>query len=213
VETDDVIVDEAEIAASGLDYLALGHWHSALDGRAGGTQWAYAGAPEPVAVDQDGAGGALIVTLEEDAGGTRRVTLERVAVSRTRHRALDVDAAAVAGQELLVAMLRRDADPDVMLDVRLVGMRPDSLVVDVSEVSRALADSFLRVRVRDRSTPSPATGERPPADTILGRFLRDLDARIERAEAAGDADDAADAREVLRLGRLLLDTPRDVTLA
>lgn len=43
--------------------------------------------------------------------------------------------------------------------------------------------------------------------------MRDLDERIARAELVGDADDVADAREVLRLGRLLLDTPRDVTLA
>jgi hypothetical protein len=53
----------------------------------------------------------------------------------------------------------------------------------------------------------------PPPDTILGVFVRDLEARIARGEAAGDAADVADAREVLRLGRLLLDTPRDVTLA
>ena len=28
VDSDDVIFSDAEIAASGLDYLALGHWHS-----------------------------------------------------------------------------------------------------------------------------------------------------------------------------------------
>jgi DNA repair protein SbcD/Mre11 len=212
VETDDVIVDETEIAASGLDYLALGHWHSHLDGRSGGVRWAFSGAPEPVAVDQDGAGSVLLVTLD-DAAGEKRVDLERIPVSRTSHRTLDVDAGALVSQPALVAMLRAQADPDLMLDVRLVGVRSDTLAVDPTEVSRELADAFLRVRVRDRSTPAPPAGEPPPADTILGVFLRDLDARIARAEAAGDEADAADAREVLRLGRLLLDTPRDVTLA
>jgi DNA repair exonuclease SbcCD nuclease subunit len=212
VEDDDVMFDEAEIAASGLDYLALGHWHSHLDGRAGATTWAYAGAPEPVAVDQDGAGGVLLVTLDEVAG-ERRVTLERIAVSRTTYRALDLDAAALPSQEALVAALRGHADPDLMLDARLVGVRTDTLAVDAAEVSRALAGSFLRVRLRDRSVPAPPSGELPPADTILGAFIRDLDERIARAEAVGDPADAADAREVLRLGRLLLDTPRDVTLA
>lgn len=212
VETDDVIVDDAEIAATGLDYLALGHWHSFLEGRSGGVPWAFAGAPEPVAVDQDGAGGVLLVTLDE-SGGERRVTTERIAVSRTSHRALDVDAGGVASEEALIARLAATPDPDVMLDVRLVGIRPDTLVLDPAKVSMALAGAYLRVRVRDRSTPAPLTGELPPADTILGRFVRDLDERIARAETAGDAEDAADAREVLRLGRLLLDTPRDVTLA
>jgi hypothetical protein len=100
-----------------------------------------------------------------------------------------------------------------MLDARLVGGRTDTLAEDAAEVSRVHAGSFLRVRVRDRSVPAPPPGELPPADTILGAFIRDLDERIARTEAAGDTPDAADAREVLRLGRLLLDTPRDVTLA
>ena len=34
-EHDDVVFTAEEIAASGLDYLALGHWHSALEGTAG----------------------------------------------------------------------------------------------------------------------------------------------------------------------------------
>ena len=212
VETDDVIVEEAEIAASGLDYLALGHWHSALDGQAGGTRWAYAGAPEPVAVDQDGAGGVVIATLA-DTADARSVTLERVPVSRTRYLTRDVDAAGVTSQDLLVASLRATADPDVMLDVRVVGIRPDTLVLDAAEVSRALADAYLRVRVKDRSVPAPPPGEPPPPDTILGRFILDVEARIAAAETAGDAAELEDAREVLRLGRLLLDTPRDVTLA
>lgn len=212
VETDDVIVDEVEIAASGLDYLALGHWHSALDGRHGATTWAYSGAPEPVAVDQDGAGGVLIVTLDDDAAGARRVTLERVPVSRTSYRTTDIDAAGVASQDLLIATLRAAADPDTMLDVRVVGVRPDTLQLRPTEIASALADAYLRVRVRDRSVPAPPQGEPPPADTILGRFIRDLDDRIERARAAGDEADLADALEVQRLGRLLLDTPREVTL-
>jgi DNA repair exonuclease SbcCD nuclease subunit len=213
VEVDDVIVEDAEIAASGLDYLALGHWHSAVQGRSGVTTWAYAGAPEPVAVDQDGAGGVLLVTLEEDPASGSRVALERLPVSRTSHRTVDVDAAGIGSQDLLIALLRKEADPDVMLDARLVGVRTDTLALDPAEVSRALADAFLRVRVVDRSTPAPPQGEPPPADTILGRFIRDLEERIARAEAAADADDAADAREVLRLGRVLLEDPRDVTLA
>src|SRR5688572_12625377 len=50
---DEVVVTREEIAATGLDYLALGHWHSPQRGTAGPVPYAYSGAPEPVAVDQD----------------------------------------------------------------------------------------------------------------------------------------------------------------
>ena len=53
-DRDEVVVTKEEIAATGLDYLALGHWHSSQKGKAGATTYAYSGAPEPVAVDQDG---------------------------------------------------------------------------------------------------------------------------------------------------------------
>ena len=46
---DDVVVTKEEIAATGLDYLALGHWHSSQQGKAGHVIYAYSGAPEPVA--------------------------------------------------------------------------------------------------------------------------------------------------------------------
>ena len=88
---DDVVISTREIAASGLDYVALGHWHAAHTARAGGVTWAYSGAPEPVAVDQDRAGNVLLVTLDE-ADGRRTVDIEERRVGRTRFERIDLDA-------------------------------------------------------------------------------------------------------------------------
>ena len=118
----------------------------------------------------------------------------------------------------------RRADPDLVLDVRLVGVRPDDLDVDPDEVETALAPSFLKVRVRDASLPALTEGALPSADTIAGAFIRDLEARIAELEATaatdGDGPDdpgraasseAAELRDALRLGRLLL-AGHEVTL-
>ena len=65
-----------EIARQGLDYLALGHWHSTRRRPgAGDVRYAYSGAPEPVAVHQDRAGKVLLVTLETSTG-VRTVNVE-----------------------------------------------------------------------------------------------------------------------------------------
>ncbi len=117
VERDDVLFTDDEIATSGLDYLALGHWHSFLSGRAGATTWAYAGAPEPVAVDQDGAGDVCLVRLEDGIGGRSSVHLERVRVGRTTFRSIEFDAAELASQDDLVRRLAEQADPDLVLAV------------------------------------------------------------------------------------------------
>jgi hypothetical protein len=52
----------------------------------------------------------------------------------------------------------------------------------------------------------------PPAETIAGAFIRDLQAQIAAAETAEDAAKAAELREVLHLGRVLLDDPARVNL-
>ncbi|HET7677754.1 MAG TPA: DNA repair exonuclease [Candidatus Limnocylindrales bacterium] len=211
VEQDEVIFDEAEVGASGLDYLALGHWHSFSQGRVGSTTWAYSGAPEPVAVDQDGAGQVLLVTLTQE-GGQRQVALEARQVGRTRFSRIDLDASEVGSQDGLVRRMQELADPDLVLEARLIGVEPDTLDLHEDEIHRQLSPHFLRFRFRDLSVPPPLEGPLPSAETIEGAFIRDLEGRIAAAEAAGDAGGAAELRESLRLGRLLLEDPTRVTL-
>jgi DNA repair protein SbcD/Mre11 len=227
-DSDSVVVTEEEIAKTGLDYLALGHWHSAIEGRAGNVSYAYSGAPEPVAVDQDGAGQVLIVTLADD-GGRHVVTIEPKRVGQTRSEKLDLDVAAIHSQPELIDVLGRHADSNLVFDVTLTGLFPDDLDLDQDEVERALAASFLRFRLRDHSIPaSPESSAPPPSDTVLGAFVRNVEEQIAaleksavpaRSAAAGSAPDIApdeneelaDLREVLRLGRHLLEG-RQVTL-
>jgi DNA repair exonuclease SbcCD nuclease subunit len=220
-DTDSVVVTEEEIAKTGVDYLALGHWHSAVEGRAGTVSYAYSGAPEPVAVDQDGAGQVLIVTLD-DQGGRHVVKIEPKRVGQTRSEKLDLDVSAIHSQPDLIDQLGRHADSNLVFDVRLTGLYPDELDLDLDEIERALAASFLRFRLRDASIPASPEGTPPPPETVLGAFVRHVEDEIAELEKAAGAsvvastepdtnEELADLREVLRLGRHLLEG-RQVTL-
>ncbi|MGZ8437782.1 MAG: metallophosphoesterase family protein [Candidatus Limnocylindrales bacterium] len=202
-DRDEVVITIEEIAATHLDYLALGHWHSAQTGRAGTVTYAYSGAPEAVALDQDRAGKVLLVELDE-RNGARTVKVEERQVGRTRFEKREIDATTVASQPALVASLAAAADADLVLDVRVLGVRPDELDLDLDEIESALAPAFLKVRVRDVSAPALTSGPLPSPDTIVGAFIRDLEARIGDLEAAGSTAEAAEQRDALRLGRLLL---------
>jgi DNA repair protein SbcD/Mre11 len=207
---DEVVITTDEIAATHLDYLALGHWHSTTKGRAGRTSYAYSGAPEPIALDQDGAGNALLVSLDE-ADGKRTVTVEERKVGRTRVEKVQLDAASVGSQPSLVSKLGERADQDLVLDVEIIGVKPDELDVHVDEVETELADRFLKVRVRDRSVAPLPEGPVVSADTVLGAFIRDREGQIAEAEARDDEATSNELRDSLRLGRLLL-SGTEVTL-
>jgi DNA repair exonuclease SbcCD nuclease subunit len=212
-DRDEVVVTKEEIAATGLDYLALGHWHSAQQGRAGTTAYAYSGAPEPVAVNQDGAGKVLLVELDE-AGGTKKVKITERTVGKTRFDKLDLDVATVGSQADLLTALSARADPDLVFDVRLTGVRPDELDLDANEIEDQLKGSFLRVRVRDVAMAALTDGALPSPDTISGAFIRNVEARVAELEAGSSEAsmaEAAELRDVLRLGRLLL-AGHEVTL-
>jgi len=238
-DADQVVFTEDEIARSGLDYLALGHWHSALEGRAGTVTYAYSGAPEPVAVDQDGAGQVLLVTFD-DREDRRAVTIEARRVGQTRSEKLDLDVSTIHSQPDLIDIIGRHTDANLVLDVRLTGLYPDELDLDLDEIERALGPSFLRVRVRDVSIPAAPDGMIAPPDTVIGAFIRTVEQRIAEIELSslpdgddgknvpGRADDStgpsplatpeldpavelAELREVMRLGRHLLEG-RQVTL-
>jgi exonuclease SbcD len=253
-DADEVVFTEDEVARSGLDYLALGHWHSAIEGRAGSVTYAYSGAPEPVALDQDGAGHVLLVTLD-DRGARRRVSIEPRRVGQTRTEMLELDVGAIHSQPDLIDRLGQRSDSNLALNVQLTGLYPDDLDLDLDEVERALSPSFLRFRIRDHSIPNVPDGPLPPPDTVLGAFVRGIEARIAALESGsasdgtvgtGSADagsetqadvplpagvpvspavdpagagvnsvaaaeELADLREVLRLGRHLLEG-RQVTL-
>ncbi|HEX5825836.1 MAG TPA: DNA repair exonuclease [Candidatus Limnocylindrales bacterium] len=212
-DRDEVVITREEIEATGLHYLALGHWHSTQQGKAGATTYAYSGAPEPVSVTQDGAGKVLLVDLDE-AAGVRTVQIQDRTVGRTRFEKLDVDTAALQDQPALIKQLGSRADPDLVLDVRLTGVRPDELDVSIDEVEDQLRARFLKVRVRDMSIPALTSGNLPSPDTIPGAFIRNVEGRIAELEAEGSPNataEAAELRDTLRLGRLLL-AGHEVTL-
>jgi exonuclease SbcD len=199
-------ISQAQLEASGLDFAALGHDHVATSGVAGATTWAVPGAPEQIVVDRDRQGTANLVTLEERAGA-KRVAVETRAVGSAWHRNLEVDAASIESQAALVDRLRAAADPELVLDVRIAGDRPDSLELDPAAVEDALRGAYLHLRVQDRSQPPLTAGALPPPETIAGAFIRNVEGRIAELEASGEAGDEAEAaelREVLRLGRRLL---------
>ncbi len=200
---DEVVITSDEIAGSRLDYLALGHWHSTQQGRAGAVTYAYAGAPEAVALDQDRAGKVLLVELEA-TDGKRTVTVEDRIVGRTTFQRFEADAARLGGQTDLIASSPSGPIPTWSWTCASSACGLDELDLHVDEIESALAPSFLKVRVRDVSVPALTEGTLPSPDTIIGAFIRDLEARIGKLEKADRTDEAAELRDALRLGRLLL---------
>ncbi|MEA2537181.1 MAG: repair protein SbcD/Mre11 [Chloroflexota bacterium] len=190
-----------EIAASGVDYVAIGGPSVASSGRAATVSWGVSGAPELIDPNEPASGNVLLVTLDEESA---RPAIERRAVGRTRMERMELDLAEVADQAELVETIAARADPDLVLDVGLTGDWPDDLDIDVEEAEASLAARFFHVRVHNLGQPTLSTGSQPGGETIAGAYLRDMEGRIAEVEASGDGEAGRELREALRLGRRLL---------
>jgi DNA repair exonuclease SbcCD nuclease subunit len=72
----DYPLDPDRIAKTGLDYLALGHWHKNRVEKYGQTTTAYSGTPQPISWSDPGKGAVLVVKLEDT--GEAEVTLRAI---------------------------------------------------------------------------------------------------------------------------------------
>ena len=206
-DRDEVVVTTDEIAASGLDYLALGHWHSDPDRQ--GRERSRTPTPalrRPVALDQDRAGKVLARRARRARDGNRIVTIDERQVGPDPVR--EVGDRRRDGRQPAGPRRRSSPRAPTRTSSSTSGWSASAATSSTSTSTRSrpsLAASFLKVRVRDASVPALTEGPLPSADTIAGAFIRDLEARIAELEGVRRRRPRPPRhRDALRLGRLLL---------
>lgn len=194
-------ISEEDIAASGLDYLALGHVHqySGLR-RAGETFWAYPGCPEGRGFDELGEKGVLWLEVEKG-----RTEAEFVPLCRRRYQILSVD---LTGQADPAAAVLAALPPQTGEDIyRLLLTGERGLEgLDLGELERELSPRFWGLTLRDHTRAARALWERKGEDTLTGLFLREMEGRCQ-AEPENEAVQLA-----VRFGLAALEHGEDVAL-
>jgi exonuclease SbcD len=167
-----------EIAACGMDYVALGDWHSFADYSQGRVKAFYSGSPEPMAFDQDGSGYVARVTLDEDG-----VQVEKVRVGRISARRLEIDLTG-RDQSVLEELIAEESDRNLMLEVVLEGLREIGSVLDPIDLEERFSNQVYALRILDQShvqLQEPALDEFPE-EHIAARYIEIINRRIAAAE-------------------------------
>ncbi len=185
----------------GLDYLALGHWHSTLlvpasaDGR---VHTAYAGTHEATRFGERDSGNVLVVEIPQ-AGGAARVTPVRTGRLLWRQERRDLLSAADC-MDLLRTFDGEDPEQAArtLLDLRLRGVVPaDALAQLERELEPLLTARFLYARLdMDALRLEPSEAEilsLAPAGPVRVACER----LLEQARAATDARARTVARHAL----------------
>ena len=160
-------ITPGEIAASGLDYLALGHVHqgSGLQ-REGGTWWAYPGCPEGRGFDETGEKGVLYVEAEPG-----RVTAQFVPLAKVRYEIITADITGPDGAlfNILEALPGKTSDLICRLILTGEGDAPN-----LANLQQTLAPEFYGLTIIDRTRLPQDLWARREEDALTGLFLRTM---------------------------------------
>ena len=165
-------ISPSDIAASGLDYLALGHihQHSGLQ-KSGATFWAYPGCPEGRGFDELDDKGILILNIEKGNVQARFHPL-----SLRRYRIVEVDLTGCSDPLAQITAVLPGQTSSDLIRIRLTGEFPmDARTISMLET--ALSPRFHALELRDHTRTPRDMWARSEEDSLTGLFLRTMAAR------------------------------------
>jgi len=157
-EPDHPIPREAA-ARTGLDYLALGHWHSTASypGPDGAVRMAYAGTPETTKLGERDSGNALLVEIAEPRAAP---ALTPIRTGGLWWRSVEEEVRHPGELARIRARLEELPEPAAtLLELRLTGLLPPADRPELERLRELSASRFLWARLElSGLRPSPADG-------------------------------------------------------
>lgn len=182
-------ISPKEAAGRGIDYIALGHYHSYSETKIdNGTVAVYSGAPCGRGFDETGKLGYVIIDTDTKPTSHRfyhldgRVIYEKDVAIRGAVRTLDIEA------------LINDACKDVrecdILRVLLTGMRPLEFKPDLSALDDLFSRKFWHFEIKDETRAEIDVEKVKYDKTLKGEFIRLVlaDEALSDAEKEGVID-------------------------
>ena len=167
-------VTKQQIAASELDYLALGHIHRGGQLREGRTLCAWPGCMMGRGFDECGEKGVYCVSLEPG-----RCEAEFVPMGARQYEILEVR----VGEDPMASILAALPE-DATRDIYRIILTGESEGIDRAALEGALAGRFDALELVDRTQPPLSLWAAAEEDSLKGRFLAGLKARYEQAAPA-----------------------------
>ena len=193
-------ITEDEIAASGMDYVALGHVHaeSGLK-RSGGTYYAWPGCPEGRGFDETGEKHVYITEL-----GDGECSIKPVCIAARRCGILTADISDTEPAQAVEAVLAENAGIDCC---RIILRGETAEAPDLAQLRRRFEDRFFSLQLRDETVLRRELWDRAGEDSLRGQFLIRLRSAYDAAKSDAERDKITQA---VRWGLAALDKREEV---
>jgi exonuclease SbcD len=202
IRPSDLPMDRSEIGSSGLDYLALGHYHNFSEVREAGSVAVYPGTLEGRKFGEDGPRNLVIATLSRGTVSLERKPWNTRTLSQV---GIDFMNAEIHDEHRLIDRIAAFAGEREIVRVRLEGAT--GFVFESERLGALIRDQFFHLEIEDRTylLDTALMGQFKDEATIRGAFVRRTLDRLARATTTQEKDTATLA---LRLGLAEFQNPR-----
>jgi exonuclease SbcD len=195
IAEDDHVFKLEEIKASGMDYLALGHWHRVYSCSEKPPAW-YSGPPEWIP-DQRERGTVLFVSLLDSS----EVKVEPKKLGLRDYDEIEIDVSEIQDLATLKARISDRENRNLIRRVTLKGLRDAELIANPEELENELRERFFHLSVVDESHPKLEEVTEDQERLIRNRFIKLMKGQIEGLEG----EEKETAENALQYGIALLD--------
>ena len=195
IAQDDHVFRLEEVQSSGMDYLALGHWHRIYRCPTESPAW-YSGPPEWIP-GQTEKGVVLLVNLSP----TGEVEVEPKKLGLRDYNEVEIDMNEIQDLAMLKSRISEGAGQNLIGKVTLKGLREVEFIVNQEELEIELGEKFFHISVMDKSHPKSAEITEGEERLIASRFIRLMKGQIESLEG----EEKEIAENALQYGIALLD--------
>lgn len=191
-----------DLAASGIDYAALGHVHSGSGLlRSGSTWYSWPGCPEGRGFDEIGDKTVNIIQLSGE-----ECSLKTVSIAARSYRKLTLDISKKDPLLLIHTSLPDDTANDIY---RITLTGETDTAPDLRWLHQNLDEMFFSLQLRDDTTLRQDIWDSAGKDTLRGLFLTKLRARY---DAAQDDRQRERIEQAVRWGLAALDNAEEVVI-
>ena len=175
---DDHVFKIEEIEASGMDYIALGHWHRTYACSEKPPAW-YPGPPEWIP-DQKERGRILLVTLS-DSGEVR---VEPKEIGLREYDEIEIEMSEIQDSAELKEKILEGANSNLVRRVTLRGLRNAGFLINTEELENEVKEKFFHLRLINRSHPKLEDISEGMYEerSIKAEFIRLMRGKIESSE-------------------------------
>jgi exonuclease SbcD len=199
IAEDDHVFRLEEVKTSGMDYLALGHWHEIYQCPEKSPAW-YSGPPEWIPGQRE-KGAVLLVSLSDAS----EVNVETRKLGLREYDEVEIDMSGIQDLATLKARISKGANQNLVRKVTLKGLRDAELIINLEELETELGEKFFHLSVTDKSHPKSEEVTEDEERLIRSRFIKLMKKQIDSSEG----EEKEIAGNALQYGIALLDGKLD----